>query len=635
MEKQTMSFQAETKQLLDLMIHSIYTHKEIFLRELISNASDAIDKVKFEALKDPAILGDDTDYKVFITVDKNGRTITISDNGIGMNSDEVVKNIGTIAKSGSKAFMEKLKEKNEDSSDLDIIGQFGVGFYSSFMMADRVTLLTKSALSDQAVKWESNGDGTYTIENADKTSRGTVITLHLRDEKDGDYNDYLDQDKISSLIKKYSDYIRYPIKMDTEEKTEDNETVITEKTLNSMVPLWKKSKSDITQEEYNEFYKASFHDWQDPSELVHIKAEGTIEYTSLLFIPSKAPFDFYSKEFKKGVQLYSKNVFIMENCEELIPDYFRFVKGLVDSPDFSLNISREILQHNRQLKVISKNIEKKIISTLKDMLKSDREKYSTFWKEFGEAIKSGIYGDASNKDKLEDLLLFNSSNSDKMITLDEYVSNMKEEQDVIYFATGHERSFVENLPQMELLKDKGYEVLFLLDRIDEFVTDRMMDYKGNKFKSITRGELDLGKESEDEIKVKEELENDNKDLLTAMKDILKDKVSNVKLTNRLKSTAVCLVSDDSGISFGMEKIMKDMPQMDGMPGMKASRIMELNPEHEVFTSLNSAFAKGSESEELQDLSEILYGQALLMENITLDNPMEFAKKISKLITRIK
>lgn len=646
MSKETRSFQTETKQLLDLMIHSIYTHKDIFLRELISNASDAIDKLKFKSLTDNAILGDDKDFQIYLKPDKDVRTLTIVDNGIGLTHDELVENLGTIAKSGSKSFVQQLKEmKDSNASDIEIIGQFGVGFYSAFMIAEKVTVITKSAFSDKAYKWESTGDGTYTIEEADKNERGTTIILELREneeESDVSFDEYTEEYKLRELVKKYSDYVRYPIKMDIEReetpkdsdgkpiKDAEPETIIKTEILNSMTPLWKKDKSNITDEEYNDFYKSKFHDWQEPMEKIHFKVEGNIEYTALLYIPSKAPFDFYSKDFTKGIQLYTKNVFIMDNCEELVPDYFRFIKGLVDSADFSLNISREILQQNKQLKVISKNLEKKIISTLKEILEKDRDKYSKFWKEFGEAIKSGIYNDFTfaNKEKLEDLLIFTTSATEKMSTLSEYIDRMKEGQEYIYYVAGDNKEALEKLPQMELIKDKGYEVIFLLDRVDEFVIERMIEYKEKKFKSITRGELDfVDKEKKEKI---EEMQNSNKDLIGKIKDSLGDKVKEVKLSSRLKSSPVCIVTEEEGISLEMEKIISQMPQMNNM---KASKILEINPEHDIFKKLQEIYDKNNNSDLLNDYSYVLYNQALLIEGFKIEDPVEFSQKLTKIMLK--
>lgn len=627
MNKEQRSFQAETKQLLDLMIHSIYTHREIFLRELISNASDAIDKARFKSLTDIALLEGDSDFGIEISFNKDKRTLSIKDNGIGMSYEEVVDHIGTIAKSGSKAFTQALKEKNESSSEIDIIGQFGVGFYSAFMVAKKVTLITKAPLQEKGIQWESTGDGTYTIEYTEKNKRGTEIILELRDNEENiSYDEYAEFSKIESLIKKYSDYIRYPIRIIDLNNSDNGKTV------NSMIPLWKKEQNKVTSEEYNEFYKSKFHDWADPLEVVHAHVDGSIEYDALIFIPSKAPFDFYSKDFSKGLQLYCKNVFIMDKCSEILPDYLGFVKGLVDSADFSLNISREILQQNRQLEIISKNIEKKVISTLKEMQKEKRDKYEEFWKEFGVAVKNGIYSDFSgkNREKLEDLLLFNCSSSEKQITLAEYVEKMKEGQDKIYYVSGETRAFIEKLPQLELLKEKGYEVLYLFDKIDEFTLDRMENYKEKKFKSITRGELDLPENAE----LKKEVEaktTENSSMLDKIKELLAEKVTDVKLTTRLKSTPSCLVTDEHGISIEMEKIISEMPNMGQM--MKASKILELNPSHEVFEVLKTSYSKGN-YDELGDFASLLYYQSALSEGIKIENPSEVASKINSLIVKL-
>ncbi len=647
---ETKSFQAETTQLLDLVIHSIYTHRDIFLRELISNASDAIDKIKFESLKNPELLENNDNFEIFISLDKENDRLTLSDNGIGMTHEEVVENIGTIAKSGSKAFMQKLKDSKENSDNgTDIIGQFGIGFYSAFMVAKKVILITKAPGETKAVRWVSEGTGSYTIDSTDERSeRGTTLILELRNEEDDrgfKTEELLNEFKIEELIKTYSDYIRYPINMNVEKeimpkdaegkeiKDAKPESVIETKTLNSMTPLWKKSKSDLKDEDYNEFYRSNFHDFTDPMETMHTKVEGTLEYTSLLFIPSKAPFDFYSKDFARGLKLYSKNVFIMENNEELLPEHFRFVKGLIDSSDFSLNVSREILQSSKQLKVMAKNVEKKVTKTLEKMLEKDREKYEKFWVEFGTSIKSGVYSNPMmNKDKLQDLLVFNSSESEKMTTLAEYVSRMKEDQDKIYYVTGKDQKSIGKIPQMEQLKEKGYEVLYLFDKVDEFAIEGMRDYAKKEFKSITRGELNLGENSKEEKEKTEELAKDNAGLIDKIKENLKDKVTDVKLTNRLKSSAVCLVSEDNGISMGMEQIMSQLPE-GAMQGLKASKVLEINPEHPVFNSLQNEYSKGINSDELKDYSELLYEQALLIEGFELDDPVGFANKISNLMVK--
>lgn len=641
--KQTKTFQAETKQLLDLMIHSIYTNKEIFLRELISNASDAIDKVKFQSLTNLEMLEGDSDFQIYLDVNEEEKTFTISDNGIGMSYEEVIENIGTIAKSGTKLFLEKLKEQGDNQSEVDLIGQFGVGFYSAFMVAEKVILETK-APGQEGVRWESTGDGTYTIEHCDKSRRGTTITLTVREEftdKDRPEENFLNRYTIQNLVRKYSDYIRYPIKMNfyREEKPKDEEGNVIEgaapeisvdnRTLNSMTPLWMRNKKEITSEEYFQFYKNVFRDWNEPFDIIHTRAEGVVEYTTLLFIPSRAPFDFYSKDYDKGVRLYSRNVFIMENCRELLPDYLKFVRGLVDSPDFSLNISREILQHSKQLKIIGKNLEDTILKNLKNTLTNDRKKYEEFWNEFGKAIKGGIYMDYKVKEKLQDLLIFPSSHAtDQLTSLAEYAERMPESQDVIYYAAGKDRETIERLPQMELLREKNLEVLYFFDKIDEFVIDMLHEYNGKKFKSVSRGDLNLNDEKEDTAK--QELEDavkTNEDLLKAMKEHLSGKVADVKLSHRLKSSAVCLVSGDSGMSLSMEQILTDANQLIG----RAQRILEINPKHAIFDVLKKIHSADPKSEQLKTYSELLLAQASLVEGFTLENPVDFANKIASLM----
>ncbi|MHC1746521.1 MAG: molecular chaperone HtpG [Negativicutes bacterium] len=641
--KVTREFQAETKQLLDLMIHSIYTHREIFLRELISNASDAIDKVRFESLTNQDLLEGNQNFEIFIIPDENTHTLTISDNGMGMTYDEVIENIGTIAKSGTKAFLEKLKEAGS-SADTDLIGQFGVGFYSAFMVSQKVTLLTRAPGQASGVRWESTGDGTYTIEECDKEQRGTTIILTLNPEyysSEHPEENFLNTYTLESLIKKYSDYIRYPIKMNfvTEEKPRDAEGKIIEdapavqqaevRTLNSMTPLWVRNKNEISTDEYNDFYKDLFHDWEAPMEVIHSKVEGVVEYAALLFIPAHAPFDLYHRDFTAGIRLYSRNVFIMDNCKELLPEYLRFVRGLVDSPDFSLNISRELLQHSSQLKRIGKNLEKSILKTLETLLSKDRSKYEGFWKEYGNALKSGVYADYSSRDKLQNLLLFPTShNADALTTLEEYLNRMPETQKVIYYATGKDRSSVERLPQMELLREKGIEVIYLFDRVDEFAIDSLGQYKEKKFQSISRANLNLDEiESAEEKKETEELAKEKDSLVKAIKEHLKNKVTDVRISRRLKSSAVCLVSDDAGISLSMEQILSEVNQS----MFKASRILELNPNHEIFTVLNDLYEKSPNSEAFKDYCDLLYGQALLMEGIAPEDPISFAGKIAKLM----
>ena len=641
--KETREFQAETKQLLDLMIHSIYTNKEIFLRELISNASDAIDKLRFQSLTSHEMLEGDTNFEIFIVPDEATHTLTISDNGIGMTYDEVVENIGTIAKSGTKSFLEKMKEK-ETTPDNELIGQFGVGFYSAFMISDKVTLITRAPGQEKGVKWESTGDGTYTIEECDKDKRGTTIIIDLNEDfRTRPEENFLERYTIENLIKKYSDYIRYPIKMNfiKEEQPLDadgkeiadappTETVEI-RTLNSMTPLWTRSKNEITPEEYQTFYKDLFHDWEEPMELIHSKAEGTVEYTTLLFIPSRAPHDFYSQQSSFGIKLYSKQVFIMDNCQDLLPEYLRFVRGLVDSPDFSLNISREILQHSSQLKLIGKNLEKSVLKTLDNLLTNDRPKYEKFWKEFGRALKIGAYTDYSSRDKLKDLLLFSSSHaSESLTTLADYTKRMPENQKVIYYATGKDQSSVERLPQMELLKEKNIEVLYLFDQVDEFTIDALKEYKDHKFHSISRGDLDLDDITSPESKKNTEaISKDNEPLITAIKELLKGKIADVKISNRLKSSAVCLVSDDKGISLSMEQILSEMNQT----MYKASRILELNPNHDVFKTLQNLHETAPDSEGFKDYCELLYVQALLIEGILPEDPIGFANKVASLMAR--
>lgn len=645
MLKETREFQAETKQLLDLMVHSIYTNREIFLRELISNASDAIDKLRFESLTNHDLPVNEASFEIFLLPDETTHTLTISDNGMGMTYDEVVENIGTIAKSGTKAFLEKLKSK-EAAPDSELIGQFGVGFYSAFMVADKVTLLTRSPGQAKAVKWESTGDGTYSIEEFEKETHGTSIILTLKEEfrsQEHPEENFLNTYTLQNLVKKYSDYIRYPIKMNftKEEPSLDEEgkpiegaapAQVTEvRTLNSMTPLWTRNKNDIKEEEYHQFYKTRFHAWEAPLEILHSKAEGTVEYTSLLFIPAHAPTDFYTRESTTGIQLYCKNVFIMDNCQDLLPEYLRFVRGLVDSPDFSLNISRELLQHSKQLKLIGKNLEKSILKALENMLAKNREKYDQFWKEFGRALKIGIYQDFQNRDKLKSLLLFSSSRSaEEWVTLDEYIERMPEKQKVIYYATGKDHAAIERLPQMELLKEKGIEVLYLFDRVDEFAIDALGDYKERKFQSISRGDLQL--EDLDSPEAKQETETktkENHSLIQAVKEHLKDKIADVRISSRLKSSAVCLVSDDKGISLSMEQILAEMNNN----LFKANRILELNPDHQVFSVLKAAYETDPQSEAFKDYCELLYVQALLIEGLLPDDPTSFANKVANLMAR--
>ncbi len=606
MKKEEKIFKAETKELLNLMIHSIYTNKEIFLRELISNANDAIDKLKFKSLTDTDILKGDDKFRIDISVDKDNRTLTVSDNGIGMTYEEVDDNIGTIAKSGSKLFKEQLEEAKK--GDIDIIGQFGVGFYSGFIVADKITLETKSPYSENGVKWISSGDGNYEIEEISKQDRGTKITLHL---KDGDeYNEFLEDWKIKELVKKYSNYIRYEIYFGDE-------------VINSTKPIWKKDKKELKDEDYNEFYKATFHDWNDPLLHINLKVQGNIEYDALLFIPKKLPFDYYTKNFKRGLQLYTKNVFIMEKCEDLIPEYFNFISGLVDCDSLSLNISREILQQNAELQVISKNLEKKIISELEKILKNDREKYIEFWKEFGRSIKAGVqdmFG--MNKEKLQDLLIFVSSHDDKYTTLKEYVDRMGDNKEILY-VPAESVDAAKYLPKMEKLKEQGREVLILTDKIDEFTLMAMRDYSGKEFKSINSSDFKFSDDKEKEEEVKK-IADENKELIEKAKEFLKDKVSEVELSNNIGNSASSLLSK-GGLSLEMEKTLSEMTNNNDIP--KAEKVLAINPEHILFNRLKSSV----NTEDFNKLVDVLYNQALLLEGFNVENPAEFIKNLNSLI----
>lgn len=633
---ETKQFKAESKRLLEMMIHSIYTHKEIFLRELISNASDAIDKLYFKSLTDDKVGLNKDDFAIWITADKDSRTLKITDNGIGMTAEELENNLGTIANSGSFKF----KNENKLEEDNQIIGQFGVGFYSAFMAAKKVTVISKAYGSDKAYQWESEGVDGYTISEADKASAGTEIILELLDDTDDEnYSDFLDQYRLKSLIKKYSDYIRFPIKMEVthsrpiEQSEEDKEAgkapeyeeYIEVETLNSMVPLWKKNKTELKEEDYKHFYTEKFYDYNEPLKYSHVKNEGNANYNALLYIPSKAPFDFYSKEYEKGLQLYSNGVLIMDKCSDLLSDYYSFVKGLVDSEDLSLNISREMLQHDRQLKVIAKSIEKTIGNELKKMLKNEREKYEEFWKAFGLQLKYGIYSDyGMNKEKLQDLLLFTSSNEQKLVTLDEYVTAMREEQKYIYYATGESVARIEQLPQTELVKDNGFEILYLTDNIDEFAVKTLAKYKDKEFKSVSADDLGLeNAEKQEEIKAKEE---ENSGMLDELAKALEGKVTKVILSHRLKSHPVCLTSEGE-ISLEMEKVLNSMPTDQKI---HAQRVLEINPEHQIFDKLKS-ISEAGDSEKLGKYAQLLYTQALLIEGISIENPVEFSNLICELM----
>lgn len=625
-------FKAESKRLLEMMINSIYTHKEIFLRELISNASDAMDKLYFKSMEENLGLTR-SDMSITLAVDKDARTLTITDNGIGMTKDELENNLGTIAQSGSFEF----KRDNEKTEDVDVIGQFGVGFYSAFMVAKRVTVISKAYGSDKAYMWQSDGAEGYSIEDAEKDTNGTVITLEIKDNADEEnYDEFLTPYKIKELVKKYSDYIRYPIKMDVEHeklkegtgvdgKEPEYEKEIVTETLNSMVPIWKKSKTELKDEDYNQFYKDKFYDYTDPLLHIHTRTEGTATYSALLYIPQNAPYDYYSKNYEKGLQLYSSGVMIMEKCSDLLPDYFSFVKGLVDSEDLSLNISREMLQHDRQLKIIAKSIEKSIKNELKKLLKNEREKYEKFFETFGSQIKYGIYeAYGMNKDELQDLLLFKTSNGGTT-TLEEYVSRMKEDQKFIYFASGSSVTRIESLPQTEQVRDMGYEILYLTDHVDEFCLQMMHDFDGKEYKSVSADDLGLDTpEEKEEIKKAEE---DNKALFEFMTEKLGGKVKAVKLSQRLKSHPVCITSEGM-LSVEMEKVLSAMPNGDGA---KAEKILEINPNHAIFGKLKELYE--SDKDKAADYADILYNQALLIEGMPIENPVEFSNKVCELLAK--
>lgn len=622
-------FKAESKRLLDLMINSIYTNKEIFLRELVSNASDAIDKLYYESLTNKDLDVKKEDLKINIELDKEKRTITISDNGCGMDENELENNLGTIAKSGSLNF----KKENEKKEDIEIIGQFGVGFYSAFMVSNEVTVYSKKYNSDQAYMWKSKGAEGYTIEKCDKADVGTKIVLNIKpDTEEEKYSEFLEEYKIKEMIKKYSDYIRYPIQMlCSEEKLKEGskteyETVKELKTLNSMVPIWKKPKTKVTQEEYESFYREKFNDYEKPVKVIHSSVEGTCSYNTLLYIPSHEPYDYYTPNFKKGLQLYSNGVLIMEKCEELLPDYYCFVNGLVDSPDLSLNISREILQHDRQLKIIAKSLEKKINTELKNLLKEDRENYEKFFTAFGRQLKYGTYSDfGMNKENLQDLLLFYSSLTKKQSTLDEYVQRMKEEQKAIYYACGETVEKIDMLPQVEKVKEKGYEIFYATDSIDEFVFQTMIEYNGKSFKNVSSDDLDLDTAEEKEAIQKENEEN--KDLLNIMKETLKDEVQEVKFTNRLKNHPVCLTTE-GGISIEMEKVINSMP---ADQKVKAKIVLEINDSHPISNKLKELY--NTDKEELKNYTKILFATSKLIEGLSVENPTEISNLICDAISK--
>jgi len=662
-KKETKQFQAEVKQILSIVINSLYTHKEIFLRELVANASDALDKLRVLALTDSAVLEKDTELRISIEIDKDQKTLTISDNGMGMTYNEVVEHIGTIAKSGSEKFLELLKKRSTKEEELDLIGQFGVGFYSAFMAADKVVLLTRAPQEEMGVRWESMGDGSYTIEQSEKEKRGTDVILYLK-KIEGDHEDehaeedFLNPYTIQKLVGKYCNFINYPIRMNfyTEEPEQDKEgkvveggkttTTVEEKTLNDIKPIWQKDKKEIKKDEYVEFYKHHFHDWNAPAEIVHFKGEGTTEFTALLFIPSVAPYDLYSKEAHSGVQLYSKNVLIMQESKDLLPEYLKFVRGIVDSSDLSLNISREMLQHDRQLRIIGNRLEKKILETLRKLLSENREKYTKLWKEYGKAIKGGLYLEYKNKEKLQDFLLFESSHSEsEMTTLQEYVHRMQKGQKDIFYAVGETRDFIERMPQMEVVKEKGIEVLYFVDKVDEFLTQNLHEYQGKNLQSVSRGDLtfdegdkkddETSKDKENDVEQKEEDQEKNskpeeeyKPLTEFMKEALGDKIKEVRVSHRLTSSPVCLVSDSTGYSLNMERLMKEANQT----LFRATKILEINPTHDLIKMIRVLLEKGSE-ENVKEYTDLLYNQALLIEGEQLEDPIGFSSRVDALMLR--
>ena len=619
-------FKAESKRLLEMMINSIYSQKEVFLRELLSNSSDAIDKIYYKALTDDSLRFNKESYYIKVTPDKTNRTLTITDTGIGMTQEELESSLGTIARSGSLAF----KNENETKDGHTIIGQFGVGFYAAFMVADVVTVISKALGSDEAYKWESTGADGYTIEPCEKETIGTQIILKIKENtEDETYDEYLEEYRLKEIIKKYSDFIRYPIKMDITEKRpkegSDNELedYTEEQVINSMVPIWKKNKNELTSEDYEQFYSEKRYGFDKPLTHLHINVDGTIRYNAILFIPENSPFDYYSKEFEKGLELYSNGVLIMNKCADLLPDYFSFVKGMVDSEDLSLNISREILQQDRQLQLIAKNIGKKIKNELKSLLKNEREKYEKFYESFGRQLKYGVYSDfGSNKDVLKDLLLFYSSTEKKLVTLDEYVSRMPEDQKYIYYASGESYARIEKLPQAELVADKGYEILYFTEDIDEFAIKMLMMYEEKEFKSVSSS--DLGIEAEEE-QLNESEERENKELFNYMKKALAGKVGDVRASKRLKTHPVCL-SADGEVTIEMEKILSAMPDNQHV---KAEKVLEINVNHDVFTSLKDAFEK--DKGKLDLYTNLLYNQALLIEGLSISDPVEFTNDICKIM----
>lgn len=636
-------FKAESKRLLDLMINSIYTHKEIFLREIISNASDALDKLCYLSLTDDKVGMSRNDFFISIRADKDARTLTVSDNGIGMTEDEMEKNLGVIANSGSFKFKNNLSKENDADGEIDIIGQFGVGFYSAFMVSENVKVISRAYGEETAHCWESNGADGYTITETKKDSFGTDIIMTIKQDGDDEsYSEFLETYRLRGLVKKYSDYIRYPIKMDIEktrsvetDEVDDNgnkktktEQYIENEIVNSMVPIWQRNKSEVSDEECKKFYKEHFFDMEDPARVIRVNAEGAVTYKAMLFIPSKAPYGYFTKEFEKGLQLYTSGVMIMDKCSDLIPEHFRFVKGVVDSQNLSLNISREILQHDKQLRVIASNLEKKIKSELKKMMTDDAQGYNDFYKAFGIQLKYGIVNDyGMHKDLLSDLIMFYSSTEKKMVSIADYVSRMPQEQKFIYYACGDSVSKLDTLPQTEMIKDKGYEILYMTDSVDEFVVQILGGVDDKQFKSVN--DNDLGIETEDDKKNIEKQTDDNKELLEFVKESLNGKVSNVRISNKLKSHPVCLTTEGM-ITLEMEKYFNSIPESERMPGgMKAERVLELNPSHAVFDALKNAWE--SDKDKAAKYAEILYNQSLLIAGIDIDDPAGYADMVCSLM----
>jgi molecular chaperone HtpG len=642
---ETMQFQAETKQLLDLMIHSLYSNKEIFLRELISNASDALDRLRFEALTRPELLEQDDKLEIRIDADRQNRTITIHDNGIGMSRDEVINNIGTIAKSGTRELVERIKKGETQQSLAELIGQFGVGFYSSFMAADRVELVTRRAGETEATRWESTGDGTYTIEPGERAGRGTSITLHLKPEdRENGMDEFSDRWVISRIVRRYSDFVGYPIVLTAEKDPEiedlakEKETgekpkmPMEEKILNSMKPIWTRSQSEVSQEEYKDFYRHISHDWTEPLKVISFKAEGRIEYQALLFVPTTAPYDLYYVASKPGLHLYVKRVQIMESCEDLLPRYLRFIKGVVDSPDLALNVSREMLQQDRHITLIRKGLTKKLLDTFEEMKQNDFDNYLKFWAEFGRAIKEGLSADYENKEKLLELLLFHSSHEpEKLTTLKDYVSRMKDDQNEIFYLTGESREVVENSPHLEAFKEKGIEVLYMIDTVDELLVQSLNEYGGKKLKSVGKGTISLGNEEEKKQteEVLKEKEEEMKPLLELLQKKLDTWVKQVRLTNRLTSSPVCMVGAEHDYSPQLERLL----QKGKGGGPKQRRILEINPNHDILGKLRARFDQDQNDPVIDDYAQLLFGYGLIAEGSELEDPVRFNKAMSELMTK--